>query len=224
MPTRAHGPAARQTADPWTTRSRPTWRGCALLRALVARTEDITDAEARAPSRLPGWSVGHVLTHIARNGDSVARRLEGVARGEIVDQYPGGYEGRAADIERGAHRPAPELVADLLATHERIDAAVGLLGGDAWDGLSRDVGGDLDTGPRSHRRPLARGRGAPRRPGQGVRARPVAGGVRPAPAAPGARRRRPAAARPRPGRAGCGAGVDVRAGRAAEGLPELLPF
>ena len=75
--------------------------------ALVARTEDITDAEARAPSRLPGWSVGHVLTHIARNGDSVARRLEGVARGEIVDQYPGGYEGRAADIERGRTGPRP---------------------------------------------------------------------------------------------------------------------
>lgn len=192
--------------------------------ALVARTEDITDAEARAPSRLPGWSVGHVLTHIARNGDSVARRLEGVARGEIVDQYPGGYEGRAADIERGAHRPAPELVADLLATHERIEAAIGLLGGDAWDGLSRDVGGDL-TPARDliaarwrevevHHVDLGRGYEPDQWPAAFVRRLlPLAlAGV--GPRLPGLDRAEPAAV------------LAWTYGRGAppEGLPELLPF
>lgn len=115
---------------------------------LVARTRGLTDDQARGPSRLPGWTVGHVLTHIARNGDSVARRLEGAARGEVVDQYPGGREGRAADIEAGAGRPAAELLADLAATHRRIDAAVDALDaldGDAWDGLTRDVGGRLQA-------------------------------------------------------------------------------
>jgi maleylpyruvate isomerase len=109
---------------------------------LVARTRGLTDGRARASSRLPGWTVGHVLTHIARNGDSVARRLEGAARGEVVDQYPGGREGRAAEIEAGAGRPAAELLDDLAATHRRIDAAVDALAGDAWDGLTRGVGGD----------------------------------------------------------------------------------
>lgn len=110
---------------------------------LAARTRGLTDGEARAPSRLPGWTVGHVLTHIARNGDSVARRLEGAARGEVVDQYPGGREGRAAEIEAGAERPAAELLADLAATHRRIDAAIDVLDGETWDGSTRDVGGRL---------------------------------------------------------------------------------
>ncbi len=44
----------------------------------------------RGPSLLPEWSDGHVLTHLARNADSVVRRMEGAARGELVDQYPGG--------------------------------------------------------------------------------------------------------------------------------------
>ena len=53
----------------------------------------LTDEQVSRPSRLPDWSVGHVLTHIARNADSVTRRLQGAARGEIVDQYPGGLPG-----------------------------------------------------------------------------------------------------------------------------------
>jgi maleylpyruvate isomerase len=113
---------------------------------LVDRLGGLDDATARAPSRLPAWTVGHVLTHIARNGDSVARRLEGVARGEVVDQYPGGAEGRAAEIEAGAGRPAAALIDDLAATHERIDAAVAAVaarGEEAWSGLSRDTNGGL---------------------------------------------------------------------------------
>ena len=51
-----------------------------------------------------------MLTHIARNADSVVWRLEGAARGELRDQYPGGLEQRKADIEAGAGRPAAELV------------------------------------------------------------------------------------------------------------------
>jgi maleylpyruvate isomerase len=113
---------------------------------LVDRVAGLDDATARAPSRLPAWTVGHVLTHIARNGDSIARRLEGVARGEVVDQYPGGPEGRAAEIEAGAGRPAAALIDDLAATHERIDSAVAAVaarGEEAWSGLSRDTGGRL---------------------------------------------------------------------------------
>jgi maleylpyruvate isomerase len=114
--------------------------------ALVERLAGLDDATARAPSRLPGWTVGHVVTHVARNADSVTRRLEGVARGEVVDQYPGGTEGRAAEIEAGAARPAAVLVADLAAAHERIEAAVAAVeaaGDRAWSGLSRDTGGGL---------------------------------------------------------------------------------
>ena len=71
---------------------------------LLAAIADLTDEVARGPSRLPGWSVGHVLTHLARNADSVVWRLEGAALGELRDQYPGGLEQRA-----GTLRPAPAV-------------------------------------------------------------------------------------------------------------------
>ena len=85
--------------------------GCAAAQAsLDATLVGLDDDTARRPSRLADWTVGHVLTHIARNADSVVWRLEGAARGELRDQYPGGLEQRRADIEAGAGRPAGRVV------------------------------------------------------------------------------------------------------------------
>src|SRR5205085_3934344 len=67
----------------------------------------LRDADVRRATALPGWSVAHVLTHVARNADSHRRRTEAAARNEMIDQYPGGYEGRDAENELGARRPAP---------------------------------------------------------------------------------------------------------------------
>ncbi|MEV7393377.1 maleylpyruvate isomerase N-terminal domain-containing protein, partial [Streptomyces sp. NPDC091215] len=36
---------------------------------LLETAARFTDADVRAPSLLPGWSRGHVLTHVARNAD-----------------------------------------------------------------------------------------------------------------------------------------------------------
>jgi maleylpyruvate isomerase len=83
----------------------------------------LTDAGARRPSLLPNWTVGHVLTHLARNADSHVRMLEGARRGEVADQYPGGNEQRAADIEAGAGRPAADLVADVAGSAGRLEEA-----------------------------------------------------------------------------------------------------
>ena len=80
-----------------------------------------TDATARQPSLLPGWSVGHVLTHLARNADSHRRMAEAAAEGRVVDQYPGGPVQREAEIEAGARRPAGQILDDLRAS--RVGAA-----------------------------------------------------------------------------------------------------
>ena len=56
---------------------------------LVARVEHIIDEQVRSPSRLPRWTVAHVLTHLARNADGHVRRLEGALHGEDVPRYPG---------------------------------------------------------------------------------------------------------------------------------------
>ena len=90
------------------------------LRETLAR---LTDADARRPSLLPGWTVGHVLTHLARNADSHVRMLEAAASGDVGDQYPGGNQQRAADIEAGAGRPAGELVEDVIASAARLEGA-----------------------------------------------------------------------------------------------------
>jgi maleylpyruvate isomerase len=97
----------------------------------------LTDADARSASLLPGWSRGHVLTHLARNADGQRRMVEGVLRHVVLDQYPGGDEQRAADIEAGAHRPVVELVADLHDSQEALVGAWSLVPDDAWDRLTR---------------------------------------------------------------------------------------
>jgi maleylpyruvate isomerase len=103
-----------------------------LLAGLAA--EKWSEDDVRAPSLLPGWTRGHVLTHIARNADSITRTLSGALRGEVVARYPGGQEGRAKDIEAGAGRHVTELLADVTESAERLDRVIGAVhdaGG--WD-------------------------------------------------------------------------------------------
>jgi maleylpyruvate isomerase len=119
--------------------------GClAAQQALVHDLAGLTDDVARGPSLLPGWSVGHVLTHIARNGDSVVWRLEGAARGELREQYPGGLEQRRAEIETGATRPAAALVADVVASADAVARVMAELPDAAWDAPSRTSRGVLE--------------------------------------------------------------------------------
>lgn len=112
-------------------------------RKLFDTLAGLTDELARRPSLLPGWTVGHVLTHIARNADSVLRRLDGARRDEVVDQYPGGEAGRAAEIEAGAGRPAAELLTDVTRSARAVDELSGSLPAEAWDRLTRSVSGRL---------------------------------------------------------------------------------
>src|ERR1700738_4328828 len=107
----------------------------------VAAIEDLDDDAARRPSRLPGWTVAHVLTHMARNADSHRRRADGAVRGEIVEQYPGGFAGRAAEIEAGAGRPAAELIADVRSSAEQMEASFWAVPAVAWSRPTLDVGG-----------------------------------------------------------------------------------
>jgi maleylpyruvate isomerase len=113
--------------------------------ALLASLVDLRDDVARRPSRLPGWSVGHLLTHIARNADSVVWRLEGAAAGEVRDQYPGGLEQRTRDIEAGAGRPAAELVLDVQQTGDAVARIMAGLPVAAWDAPSRTSKGVVES-------------------------------------------------------------------------------
>lgn len=92
-----------------------------LLAGLDA--EQWSDADVHAPSLLPGWRRGHVLTHLARNADGIVVTLEGGLRGEVLARYPAGPQGRAADIDAGADRTAAELLIDVRQSAERLDRA-----------------------------------------------------------------------------------------------------
>jgi maleylpyruvate isomerase len=110
-------------------------------RVLLDDLGELTDAQARSPSLLPDWSVGHVLTHLARNADSCTRRMEGAVRGEIEDQYPGGYAGRAADIAAGSGRSASALVSDVRESIYRLESAWLSAPAEVWSRPGRDVSG-----------------------------------------------------------------------------------
>jgi maleylpyruvate isomerase len=98
------------------------------LRESAARLDD---REAREPSLLPGWSRGHLLTHIARNADSLRNLLIWARTGVETPQYRDLAE-REAGIADGAGRPAAELLADLDASAAALDAEAGSLPPAAW--------------------------------------------------------------------------------------------
>lgn len=116
--------------------------GCRRSHAvLLATLVELTDEQARSPSLLPGWSIGHVLTHIARNGDSVVRRLAAASEGRMVDQYVGGRQARDREIELGAVRPAEELVEDVRHSSAAVDQILIAYPADAWERPTRHVSG-----------------------------------------------------------------------------------
>lgn len=106
----------------------------AALRSTVAV---LTDHELSSASLLPGWSVAHVLAHLARNADSHTRVLLGAARGEVLDQYIGGAEGRAADIAASAEQPAADLLDDLRRSIDDLQQAWLTVGTTGWVGQAR---------------------------------------------------------------------------------------
>ena len=90
---------------------------------LLATVDGISDGAVRAPSALPDWSRGHLITHLARNADGIRNMLLSARTGEIAFMYPSGAL-RNADIECGSTRPEALIRLDLQAAADRfaIDA------------------------------------------------------------------------------------------------------
>jgi uncharacterized protein (TIGR03083 family) len=97
----------------------------AAASALQATAEELTAEQASAPSLLPGWSRGHVLTHVARNADALANLLRTARTGEPRAAYASAGA-RAAAIDAGAARRPADLAADLASSAAawRAEAAV----------------------------------------------------------------------------------------------------
>jgi maleylpyruvate isomerase len=104
----------------------------AMIRGVEA--ERWTDVDVHGPSLLPGWTRGHVLTHVARNADAISRALDGALRGEIVARYPQGRARRDADIQAGAVRGCAEQIADVRDSAGRLDQLFAAVAdADGWE-------------------------------------------------------------------------------------------
>ncbi|MFE3742123.1 maleylpyruvate isomerase family mycothiol-dependent enzyme, partial [Streptomyces sp. NPDC059134] len=80
---------------------------------LLGAAATLDNAAVAAPSRLPGWSRGHVLAHISRNADALVNVFEG------RPMYPDAAT-RDADIERDAPRPLAVQLADVRDSGARV--------------------------------------------------------------------------------------------------------
>ena len=119
---------------------------------LLRDLSGVTDADVREPSLLPGWTRGHVLTHLARNAEGGVRLLEWARTGVPSYEYPS-LAARAEAIEEGAGRPAAVLVADVRATAGALAEAAARMPPGAWQHLVTAT-----TGRRASAEMVARSR------------------------------------------------------------------
>ena len=103
---------------------------------LLTTVDGLDDAALRSPSRLPGWTRAHVLTHIARNADGLVNLVTWARTGEETPMYAGGQAGRAAEIEAGADRHIGDVRLDLSDSAERL---LGAFADFPDESLTRDV-------------------------------------------------------------------------------------
>lgn len=103
----------------------------AATQRLLDDARTLSEADVRAPSLLPGWSRGHVLTHLARNADGMRNLLIGARSGESRLPYSSA-QAREAGIEEGAGRTAAELVIDLADSAMALRTIARQLPDEAW--------------------------------------------------------------------------------------------
>jgi len=117
-----------------------TARVDAATARVLGTAAGITDDAARQPSLLPGWTRGHVLTHLARNADGLRNLLIWARTGVETPQYASS-EARNDEIEAGAGRPAAELAADLAGSAAAFGAEAARLADGDWLGQVRALRG-----------------------------------------------------------------------------------
>src|SRR5438045_3022636 len=116
---------------------------CTAHQTLVAALAPLSDDDFRSPSLLPGYSRGHVVTHVINKTMAHVWLFAGPGAGEIRRLHPAGYDpDRAADA--GASRSALELRSALERSFEQLEAA--------WQALDKSMWGRqgiMTAGPRT---------------------------------------------------------------------------
>lgn len=107
---------------------------------LLTTAGGLTDGQAREASALPGWSRGHVLTHLARNADGLRNLLVWARTGVVTPQYPSA-QARDEAITAGSGRTAGALLADLRESAAAFEAEAASLPEPAWQVTVRGLHG-----------------------------------------------------------------------------------
>ncbi|WP_323961376.1 maleylpyruvate isomerase family mycothiol-dependent enzyme [Arthrobacter sp. JZ12] len=103
-------------------------------RSLLSTAADLDRDSLAAPSALPDWSRAHVVAHVEGVARALQRQIEYAARGERIEFYDGGYEGRVRDIELRAQRPAEEQLSNLVQAVDQVVESFAGLAPDGWEG------------------------------------------------------------------------------------------
>ncbi|HEX5190022.1 MAG TPA: maleylpyruvate isomerase family mycothiol-dependent enzyme [Streptosporangiaceae bacterium] len=107
---------------------------------LMATAAKLSDEQMREQSLLPGWSRGHVLTHIARNADGLGNLLTWASTGIETPQYASQHA-RDEEIEAGAGRPAADLIEDVKSSSAAFVKLARELSEEAWAAEVRGLRG-----------------------------------------------------------------------------------
>lgn len=92
---------------------------------LLAAVGKLDAAAVTEPSSLPGWTRGHVLTHLARNAEALVNVLQG------RPMYANG-QARDADIASGADRALAAQLDDVRGSAARLDQVMAALTDEQW--------------------------------------------------------------------------------------------
>ncbi len=84
-----------------------------------------------APSLLPDWTIGHVVSHLARNADGFRNVLDGLAVGELRTPYPS-PQARVADIEAGGQRDTATIAADFATAVRQLADQLAATPAETW--------------------------------------------------------------------------------------------
>jgi maleylpyruvate isomerase len=101
-------------------------------RRLLTDLSRLADEDCRQPSRLPGYSRGHVIAHLVNKADAHTVIFGGPPAGEVRRLHPEGYDPDAA-ADAAAKRSAINLHRDLEQALGRLEAAWDALDQALWD-------------------------------------------------------------------------------------------
>lgn len=99
---------------------------------LLDAVDALDETSVHGPSTLPGWTRGHVVSHLARNADGLVNLLSWARTGIESPMYASTAD-READIHEGAHRLAQVQQEDLRAATERFTMAAEVMSETDWE-------------------------------------------------------------------------------------------